>query len=933
MTIKNILFVTLLIFIVSLTISNAVAYENTSYSIELNDYYVNDDLLVNNQNTYADLDYKINCHDNFTSLDDDYTYNSNYDGDLSEGISIEREMTIDGKGHTINGNNQACAFKIKSDNVIIKNINFINLKSNVSSSILWEGVNGSIINCNFSDNFNTFGGVICWQGNSGLIDSCNFKNNYAKDFGSAILWKGNWGKVTDSSFVKNNASNKGTLFWRGDNGIIENCLFEGNGDYDYALSQAKIVLDYEWDCHEVNPYSNPMIRNLYFYHAGAIYSDANNILINKCRFLKNSAYDGGAIYALGQFQCINSSFINNSCVNKGGAVYCEQNAVNSSITDSIFVNNSRANNSTIFTQNVTQKEFFRDYNNIIMINNNSYLFICDQIREYESLDLLLIQNHVPFYLLEKLFKSNDIGTFEELAILINYTAEGDILVLNKDYHYINGSNKGILISKPIIIDGQGHTLNGNHLSRMFNVTAENVILKNINFINGNALGRYFSNDAGGGAIYWNGANGVVENCSFMNNTGEGIEDDPFDKEETIITEDGMIIHTISVRPMGAKINEGGAIVWNGTNGTVSNSIFINNNVGYPNIGGAICWRANNGKIVNSEFYQNSAWCGSAIAWVGNDGLILNSIIANNTFFDGGIYWFGHNGTVKNSILLGAGHAGVLRSSFDDLNAEYNFWGDTCENPNQIEKVENLKNWLVIEFSHNGKLIQKGQKILIEYEITKLTDKKGNIVKYNGLINNKGKFNYTATKTGYLNINFTNGKLNINIDSKDKILSRNLTQYYAGKITYKVNIQDVCGKVTGKYVKFTINKKNYNVKIDKNGVAALKVKLKPGRYTVHVSYGDIKVKNKIIIKNTLITKNLSKKVKKTAKFKVKVLNSKGKPFKKHLVKIKFKNKTYKLKTNKKGIAFFKVPKNLKIGKYSIKTISNGLVNTNKIIVKK
>lgn len=53
----------------------------------------------------------------------------------------------------------------------------------------------------------------------------------------------------------------------------------------------------------------------------------------------------------------------------------------------------------------------------------------------------------------------------------------------------------------------------------------------------------------------------------------------------------------------------------------------------------------------------------------------------------------------------------------------------------------------------------------------------------------------------------------------------------------------------------------------------------------------------------------------------------------MVKVKFKGKTYKLKTNSKGIATFKIPKNLKKGKYTIKTTYNGLTNSNKIIVKK
>ena len=65
----------------------------------------------------------------------------------------------------------------------------------------------------------------------------------------------------------------------------------------------------------------------------------------------------------------------------------------------------------------------------------------------------------------------------------------------------------------------------------------------------------------------------------------------------------------------------------------------------------------------------------------------------------------------------------------------------------------------------------------------------------------------------------------------------------------------------------------------------------------------------------------------------MLNSKGKAYKNQVVKIKFKGKTYKIKTNKKGIATFKVSKKLKVGKYVIKTTYKGLTNSNKIVVKK
>ena len=775
------------------------------------------------------------------NLDKDYSLTNT----SQKHIIINKSMTIDGGGHVIEAPDVSRVFWVKADDVVIKNINFVN-----------------------SNNANLAGGVISWWGNNGTLTNCNFTNNSAVSGGGALLWKGDNGSITHCNFENNNV-NYGKAV----------SLVDGEG-FDPSLIHIQIVNG----------------------EGGALFVSGNNILIDYCNFYNNLAiFDGGAISInwAENVTVSNSKFKRNSAEYNGGAI--DWNSNNATIINSTFEDNS-------------PKSLFLNTEAIII---NSTFDKKDSIDSWYNVTYV----NVTFI---------DFGTFEDLAIKVNMTPEGGILVLDKDYEYVNGSNKGILINKTITIDGNGHTLNGNHLSRMFNVTAGNVTLKNINFVDGNAFGRY-GGIAGGGAIYWSGDNGFIENCSFINNTGYGIEDDPYDKEETYIDENGMEVHVYRVRPVGAKINEGGAIVWNGTNGHVSKCLFVNNAVGYPNTGGAICWRGNDGKIVDSEFYENDAWCGSAIAWIGNNGTILSTTIANSTFFDGGIYWFGKNGTVKNSILL----SGSLRASlgpFDaDVNADYNFWGDTLDNPNAMTKIKNVTKWLVMKFTHNGEFVEKGQKVTIKYDITNLVDKDGNVSSYNALIDKSGQVVYTAKKSGYLIITLQNGIVNVNVDSKDKIASKDMTGYYKSKTVYKVTVSDMFGKVVGKYVKFKVNGKTHKVKTDRKGVATLKVKLKPGKYTITTSYGGAKAKNKITVKNTLITKNVKIKVKKSAKFTVKVLNSKGKTYSKQLVKIKFKGKTYKIKTNEKGIATLKLPKNLAVGKHTIKTSCNGLTNKNKIIV--
>ena len=865
------------------------------------------------------------------TLENDYTFvNGSY-----KGIIISKSITIDGAGHTLDANRSSRIFNITADNVVLKNIKFINGNALGSyytyyggGAIHWNGSNGYLDNCSFIDNsalgvdYDPFdqedeiidlgdgmtmvirhkdlrpdgrtinqGGAITWNGDNGTVNNCLFKNNHVAypDNGGAIFWSGKSGRVIQSKFFDNSAYRGSAVYWKGVNGFISSSIFYNDGICDNGIFWTGL---------------NGIIRNsillsqgtasvisIYGEHVDADYNFWGDTIENPNKINKIS---GLSNWILLNLTCDKEMVLKNETF----TISYDLNTLFNKHTEELTKYGGLANYSGKFTRIANQTSII----NVSFENNRI------------NVDL------------------HPIGFFDELSLKINNTPEGGILVLDKDYRYLNGSNKGIIISKPITIDGAGHTLDGCELSRMFNVTSDNVTLRNINFVNGNAFGRYYA-VAGGGAVYWNGSNGLIENCNFKNNKGRGIEDDPFDKEETWIDENGTVWHVYRSRPMGTKINEGGAIVWNGTDGVVSKCTFIDNGVGHPNTGGAICWRGANGKIMDCEFYRNDAWCGSAVAWIGDNGTILNSVIANSSFFDG-IFWFGHNGTVKNSILLNSGRAAFAAVRDDlDLNVDYNFWGDTIEHPNSNEKGGNPNNWLLMKFTHNGEFIKKGQNILIKGEIKNLIDKKGNIIEYDGLSDKYYQFVYTAPETGYLNIYFMDGEIKVDIDPKDEITSKNVNVYYSDRTSFTVKVASAEGKAVNKNVKFTIGKKSYNVKTDKNGAATLKLKLKPGKYTVYTSYGNAKVKNTITVKSVLVTKDLKVKSKKAGKFTVKVLNSKGKAHAKQLVKIKFKGKTYKLKTNKKGIATFKVPKNLKVGKYTIKTTCKGLTNSNKIMVKK
>ena len=122
------------------------------------------------------------------------------------------------------------------------------------------------------------------------------------------------------------------------------------------------------------------------------------------------------------------------------------------------------------------------------------------------------------------------GTFTDLNKLINEDYAGNTTIyLSKNYTYDSATASdenymsGIKISRGLTIEGNGITIDGSHKARIFNIRfkVNQVTIKNINFINGNATVTQDSSVDEAGAIYsagWNVA--LAEGCNFTNNTAK-----------------------------------------------------------------------------------------------------------------------------------------------------------------------------------------------------------------------------------------------------------------------------------------------------------------------------------------------------------------------------------------------------------------------------
>ena len=159
---------------------------------------------------------------------------------------------------------------------------------------------------------------------------------------------------------------------------------------------------------------------------------------------------------------------------------------------------------------------------------------------------------------------------------------------------------------------------------------------------------------------------------------------------------------------------------------------------------------------------------------------------------------------------------------------------------------------------------------------------------------------------------------------DTVVTHNVVKYYGDKETkFKVKVYDEdynpqggvyvsFGQFAGKYMEKTTNSK---------GIVYFPINYKVGSHMVEtyieaedgVSYWS--AYNTVKIKSTIPVKELVKYSASKKKFKIKFLDTKGNALKNTFVKLTIKGKTYKMKTNSKGIVKIKSTR-FKVGKEKI-----------------
>ena len=487
-------------------------------------------------------------------------------------------------------------------------------------------------------------------------------------------------------------------------------------------------------------------------------------------------------------------------------------------------------------------------------------------------------------------------------------------VIKLENNYTIGDSDIDIERSDIVIDGQGHTIDGQEKQVILNVIGSNVTFKNITFINTNNY-MYI------GTIHWRGAGGSVCDCSFVN------------------------CHV-------SDSCSGGAIYWSGAGGSVCDCSFVNC---HADRGGAI-YLDEGVEVSGCIFVNNSAGNGGTVDLYYKDCTVRDCIFINNT----GNYtikngWnYPYNIIVSGNIFLNNNPTEDIIHFDNPENFELglNWFGNTADDYLIRPDVGvDIKAWLFLNATANPDSISLSDKSNITFKLFAYNSTSDNVSEYEGVQLNPAELLAITAVNGQTDkervnigqsVEFTPNDYGtciiiasiedveysvvFEIPKADSTLSVDaITYVYGGSGSTNVSFTGATGVEAE-----VVNQPKAVVKVSGNKITVSG--LNPGTYTLKVTtIAD--ADHNPVTKTVEITVNKAKAqlaasakafktTDKTKTYTVVLKDAKGLLIKNALVYLKVNGITYKATTNAKGIATFKMAKLTKAGNYRATVTFNG-----------
>ena len=520
-----------------LTVENSKFVNNTPQAIH------NSKELHLGIETFTDLQNAIDLVDGILTLDSDIAMTDDEAAGFVGGVAINKDIVIDGKGHTIDAKNLGRIFSIgEGFTVTLTNATLINGKADKGGAIYNDG-SLTLSDVKLSDNAaDGYGGAVFNNGHlvvgNSVFDSNDIVNrgSASVDYGGAAIY--NWYDgiltVSGSNFTNNIKNYKngdclvGAVATIGDATISDSYFVNNAGRWGGAITTSGALIAGD-DVNTLTVSGSTFKENGGLYGAG-IFVWGSDFTVSDCVFDKNTAFgkgnmtpnnnNGAAIEVTDTNKAIagiitGSNFTNNKAQYGGAIDICEGNI---KITDSEFVNNSAdVEGGAIDISTVKGNPEVSISGSKFINNSASYGGAIVNVKDLTVRNTEFVNNTPDAIFNYVGFGGNlDLGieNFTDLqnAIgLVTGTLTLNQNVVMTDDEAANFVN-GVIINKNIRIDGKGHTIDAKNLGRIFEIDGGfAVTLTNVTLTNGKA--------DNGGAIY-NFGNLDLVHVNFVNNTAK-----------------------------------------------------------------------------------------------------------------------------------------------------------------------------------------------------------------------------------------------------------------------------------------------------------------------------------------------------------------------------------------------------------------------------
>ena len=647
-----------------------------------------------NIKTFTDLQNAIGLVTGTLTLNQNIAMTAKEAADFTNGITINKDIVIDGKGHTIDAKNLGRIFSIgEGFTVTLTNATLINGKATEGGAIYNDG-SLTLSDVKLSDNAaDSYGGAVFNNGELVVSDSVFDSNDIVNrgsasvDYGGAAIynWKEGTLKVTNSNFTNNIKNYKngdnlvGAITTIGNATVSGSNFVNNSGRWGGAISATGAELRKNSSTLTV---SNTIFKDNSALYAGAVYIWGSNYNIADCVFDNNTAFgkgnmtpnnnNGGALVVsqVSRFNepitgTISGSKFTNNKAQYGGAAYFNKGFV--TITDSVFENNiATAEGGAVGFSHASVKDLVVSINNSSFVGNkapvagaiftnvdskitnsnfinNSAAKIGGAICNVNDLTVenSKFVNNTPQAIHNSKELHLGIETFTDLQNAIDLV--DGILTLDSDIAMTDdeaaGFVGGVAINKDIVIDGKGHTIDAKNLGRIFSIgEGFAVTLTNATLINGKAVE--------GGAIYNDGSL-TLSDVKLSDNAADSYGGAVFNNGHLVVGNSVFDSNDI-VNRGSASVDYGGAAIYNWYDGilTVSGSNFTNNIKNYKNgdrLVGAVA-TIGDATISDSYFVNNAGRWGGAITTSGAliAGDDVNTLTVSGSTFkeNGGLYGAG-----------------------------------------------------------------------------------------------------------------------------------------------------------------------------------------------------------------------------------------------------------------------------------------------------